>query len=65
MFDPEGDPVTLKIYNEKDADPEGSYLIYSEEIQRFVGIARKGAYFMEEPGNGGRARLVFFPAAQA
>jgi len=64
-FDPEGAPAKLKVLNEKDVDPDASYLIYSETIQQFVGIARDGAYFMGEPGGGGRARLVFFPAAKA
>ena len=55
----------MKVHNEEDAVKGASYLIYSETIQRFVGLVRKGDFLMEEPGGGGPARLVFFQAALA
>lgn len=64
IYDPERSPK-LRVYNMEDADPSGSYVIYSETDQRFIGISRKGSIHMQEPGSGDSARLVFFPAAQA
>lgn len=55
----------MKMDRERDVNPHASYLIYSETIHAFVGLVRRGEFFMSEPGRGGKARLVFFPAAQA
>lgn len=62
-FDPQREPVSLKMDRGRNANPRGSYLIYSETIHEFVGLVRRGEFFMSEPGRGGKARLVFFPAA--
>ncbi len=64
-FDPAATASRIRIHNEEDADPQGSYLIYDEALQRFIGIVRRGAFMMERPVDAGRARLTFFPAARA
>lgn len=63
-FDPEDGEARMRIHDEEDADPEGSYVIYDETRQRFVGMMRRGTFALESAGPG-RARLVFFPADQA
>lgn len=64
-FDPEATDARIRVHNEEDADPQGSYLIYDESLQRFIGVVRRGAYMLERPVDAGRARLTFFPAARA
>ncbi len=64
-LEPEAEDARMRIHDEEDADPAGSYVIYDETLQRFIGLVRRGAFLMSRPVGAGRARLTFYPAAQA
>lgn len=65
VFEPEAEDARMRILNEEDADLAGSYVIYDEALQRFIGIVRRGAFMMARPTGAGRARMTLYPAAQA
>lgn len=54
----------MQVRNEEDAVPGGSYLIFSETSQRFIGFRRDGIYHLDGSETSRRMQLVFYPAAQ-
>jgi len=63
-LDPDTSP-RIRFYEEQDAAPGASYLIYSETTQRFIGFRRGAVYHLDGSEISRRMHLIFFPAAQA
>ena len=52
----------LRMHDYDDMDPSGSYLIYCEETQTFIGLMREGRYQIENVAGLPRFHVRLYPA---
>jgi hypothetical protein len=54
----------LLMHDDREVDPKGSYLIYCETNQSFIGVMRAGRFSIDGPGPP-RFHVVLYPSARA
>lgn len=54
----------LLMHDDREVDPKGSYLIYCETTQSFIGGMRAGRFSIDAPGPP-RFHVVLYPSARA
>lgn len=55
----------LRMNDYADVDASGSYLIYCEETQSFIGAMRRGRYEIDNVSGLPRFHVTLYPAAKA